>query len=66
MPITTTQSQQYLQRMTYEPLTKEQYQGWAQDDRRSKGPDAELFPIYLRQGDLLIQPAGRVHAPYTL
>lgn len=39
---------------TYEPLTKEQYQGWAQGDRYSKGPDAELFPIYLRQGDLLI------------
>ncbi|MCJ1482959.1 hypothetical protein MMC06_003125 [Schaereria dolodes] len=29
-------------------------------------PEPAPFPVYLTQGDLLIQPAGQIHAPYSM
>lgn len=50
--------------LTYPRLSKEEQDRWATSD--DVFPQPPPFPIYLDKGSLLIQPAGQVHAPYSL
>lgn len=50
--------------VTWPELVDEEFEQWAVNDDLAPAPSA--FPIYLRPGDLLIQPPRRVHAPYSI
>jgi hypothetical protein len=53
--------------LTWPELTDVEMEAWAADECEEtySGPAGVPFGIYLRPGDVLIQPRGRVHAPYS-
>ena len=50
--------------MTWPAISHAEITSWA--DSTKDMPAESAFPLSLQPGDLLIQPAGRVHAPYSM
>jgi hypothetical protein len=45
-------------------LSPQEVEAWVEKGPQSY-PDVNAFPICLEEGDLLLQPPGTIHAPYT-
>jgi hypothetical protein len=53
--------------LTWPAMTAEEMEEWTdQGSEDAFAPPGTPFGIYLRQGDVLVQPRGRVHAPYSM
>ncbi len=50
--------------LMYPEMDAEVLQRWSASN--AAAPEPRPFPICLRPGDLLIQPAGRIHAPFSV
>ena len=51
--------------LTFPEMVEDELAVWGKN-RASSGGLADPYPLFLQQGTLLIQPRGRVHAPYTI
>jgi hypothetical protein len=50
--------------LTWPALSPQEVKAWVGKGPQSY-PDVDAFPICLEEGDLLLQPPGTIHAPYT-
>jgi hypothetical protein len=51
--------------LTWPTLTDDELRVWQEGEEEAPAA-AVPFPIYIRPGDVLIQPRGRLHAPYSI